>query len=390
LESNMEWYNTTYTPGRENELPAIKATQSIMWFKLRSLSHKRIFPGFRIAEVFAWFLFHLGWPLMLAFIYQVTGKFADKNYMTAPEFFRVQSFVIAGKAIFLLPFWWLFFVRLKETALGKKMMLHILTGLMYTVLCLALFYLLLTNVMHFDYTWPKILGDVYNLMVTYFLNFALFHAYNFWLDTQKQMKKQQELKELAYQSEIMALKAQIEPHFLFNTLNSISASVPSTLEKTRILIAQLADTFRYALRVSERDTVSLAEEIAFVKTWLSLEKHRFGERLSIHYSIDEVALTAQIPPLILQPLIENALKHGISPNVGGGTVSIACMQIAGFVHIGVTDTGEGLGDEPGMTFTKGIGLKNTARRLEHLYNEKLTVTQMRNGLCFSFKIPAKL
>ncbi len=114
------------------------------------------------------------------------------------------------------------------------------------------------------------------------MEFAIFHGYSYWQQSKRQHLREQELMELNYQTEIKALKAQIEPHFLFNTLNSISASVPPSLEETRVLIAQLADTFRYALKMSERPIVSLEEEMEFVRTWLTLEKQRFGKRLVHH------------------------------------------------------------------------------------------------------------
>ncbi len=354
---------------------------------MRSFFQRRIFPGFRIGEAALWFLFHISWPLMLLGIFHVSGKFEDKNFMTMRGFLEIQAFVVMGKAIFLLPFWWLFFVRLKKTPLKRKLPFHLITASIYTAACLATFYWVLTGVLDREYSWNSMLADIYNLLLSYFSHFALFHAYNFWLHTRQQLKKEQELRELAYQSEIMALKAQIEPHFLFNTLNSISASVPVELEKTRVLIAQLADTFRYGLSVSERQTVTLEEELNFVKTWLALEKHRFGNRLTIVYDIDPTALSAHIPSLMLQPLLENAIKHGISPNIQGGTVTVKCKRIKNYVQVSVSDTGVGFTGDLESMFQKGVGLRNSSKRLEHLYNEKLEVERNENGLTFSFQIP---
>src|SRR5690349_21675898 len=147
--------------------------------RINNFLHKRMLPGFKMCEMLGWLIFHLCWPLMLALIYHVSGKFNDKTFMTATDFFRIQVFVVSGKAMFLLPFWWLFFVKLKSSYLSGKLLLHIVTALVYTILCLSLFYVVLTGVFGMDYSWKMLLGDVYNLMVTYFLNFALFHAYNF-------------------------------------------------------------------------------------------------------------------------------------------------------------------------------------------------------------------
>lgn len=357
---------------------------------MKGILQKRIFPGFRIGEGIAWFLFHISWPLMLAIIYQFAGRFSDPAFMTAATFLQIQGVVITVKACCLLPFWWLFFIRLKQVSLGKKVMLHIPCAGIYTGVALSMIYYLLTVGLHRNYTWSAMTGDIYNLMLAYFSYFTLFHAYNFYLHIKEQAKKERELRELAYQSEIKALKAQIEPHFLFNTLNSISASVPPSMEKTRVLIAQLADTFRYALQVSERQTVTLDEEIGFVKTWLALEQHRFGKRLSVYYDIDSEVLGIQVPSLILQPLIENAINHGIAPLVNGGAVTLSCKIENDFVRVSVSDTGVGYTGNLKTIFDAGVGLKNTARRLHYFYNQLLLVDRNIDGLSFSFKVPLSI
>ncbi len=344
-------------------------------------------PGRRTAEMFLWFCLHASWPLLLGTIYQFSGRFQDKAFMSLQDFTLIQFIVCIGKALFLLPFWWLYFIRLKHWTLKQKVLLHLFTTILYSIVCLITFHWVITFWVHASYTWPRALADLYNLLFFYFANFALFHAYNFWLQSQRQAKTEQQLKELAYQSEIQALKAQIEPHFLFNTLNSISSSVPSSQEHTRILIAQLADTFRYALHTSERQLVPLRDEMEFVKTWLALEQYRIGDRLSIEYQLDENVLSAQIPSLIFQPLIENAIKHGISPKLDGGRVTISILQEGEFVRITVSDTGEGFAGDLSQLFNMGVGLRNACRRLEYLFNQTIRVERGSPGLLFSFKIP---
>lgn len=361
--------------------------QSSIGRGLQQFLGKRIFPGFRVGEMLIWFLFHVSWPLMLVVIYNLTGRFNDPDFMTLSRFASVQAFVVSGKALFLMPFWWLYFVRLKKVRLSKKIALHFVTSPIYIALCICFLYVALIHILHVPYPRNSRLADIYNLMIVYTSHFALFHAYNFWLHTKEQMKKEQALKELAYQTEIKALKSQIEPHFLFNTLNSISASVPPSLEKTRVLIAQLADTFRYALRVNENQVVSLGDELAFMKTWLSLEKQRFGERLTVHYQIDPLSLDALVPPMILQPLVENALNHGIAPKVEGGTVTIQCSKQDDMICIAVCDTGVGYHGDLQQILHKSVGLSNISKRLKLLYNESLEVARCEQGLCFSFQIP---
>lgn len=353
----------------------------------RYFLNKRVFPGFRIGEALLFFVFHAIWPVILGSLYYFGNVFQNNPNLTLKKFALIQFFVVMSKAIVLIPFWWLTFIVLKNLKLYYKIMLHCVYSVAYGGMVIGIVYFAKTVVLKDAYAHAAILSDFYFLLITYFSYFALFHAYNFWLHTKAQLKKEHELKELAYQSEIKALKAQIEPHFLFNTLNSISASVPPELENTRVLISKLADTFRYALHASERPVVSLEEELHFIKTWLALEKHRFGNRLQIEYSIDQQVLTTPIPPMLVQPLVENAIKHGISPKVEGGTVMIAFKQELGFVRIIVSDSGAGYTKPLNTLFNKGFGLKNIQRRLDKLYQEELQVKQNGHGLTFSFKIP---
>ena len=204
---------------------------------------------------------------------------------------------------------------------------------------------------------------------------------------QNQRLQKLQIQSLKQENEMKVLKSQIEPHFLFNTLNSISASVPASLENTREMIAQLADTFRYGLATSERKVVRLEEEMNFIKTWLSLEKARLGSRLEVVFDIDERCLDFNIPPMLLQPLIENALEHGIGPRVQGGMVRIECKKEASHICMAVSDTGVGYAGELQDIFAKGIGVSNIARRLKLLFNETLMVERGDEGLKFWFKVP---
>ena len=273
-------------------------------------------------------------------------------------------------------------------------MLHVPAGLLFTLVLVGTVYSFKTGILKGNYPVRAVIGDLYSTWIFYCSHFALFHAYNFWLDTQRRYRKEQEylikeqqLKDLAHQGELKALKSQIEPHFLFNTLNSISASVPPDQENTRVLIARLADTFRYALMTTERDTVSLSEEIEFIKTWLALEKHRLGNRLATCFEIDDEVLCTPVPPMILQPLVENALNHGIAPKINGGTVTIQCKRVNNFVSITVSDTGIGYKGNLEQMFEAGIGLSNISRRLKLLHGQPLHAEKDTQGLRFCFKLP---
>ena len=356
---------------------------------VRTFFYQRTFIGFRIGEALLWFAFVVMWPILLGSIYFFGGVFEDSQALTMDKFILTNLVVACIKALVITPFWWLFFVRLKHLTLFRRSMLHLPVSCVYAIISVFIVYQIKTKILQDPYPSKAVLTDTYNLITTYFMNFILFHAYNFWLSTQRQQKKERELRELAFQSEINALRAQIEPHFLFNTLNSISASVPPTLEKTRVLIAQLADTFRYALRVSVSQFVALEDEIDFLKTWLALEKQRFGERLAIDYQIDANAVGVMVPPMILQPLVENALNHGIAPKIDGGTVTIQCEVRNEWVYVAVSDTGVGYTGDLEEILYKSVGLSNISKRLKLLYNQSLQVELQQEGLRFSFTIPLK-
>jgi sensor histidine kinase YesM len=129
------------------------------------------------------------------------------------------------------------------------------------------------------------------------------------------------------------------------------------------------------------------EELGFARNWLALEKKRFGERLQLSFEIDDSTLGRPLPPMTLQPLLENALIHGISPLVNGGSITISCKQEPGHVRISIADTGAGFDGPPGSIFNKGLSLRNTSKKLEKLYGEPLNICRNPQGMCFSFRIP---
>lgn len=174
-----------------------------------------------------------------------------------------------------------------------------------------------------------------------------------------------------------ALRAQINPHFLFNTLNTIASRVRTDPEEARGLLVKLADFFRYAVR-QEGQRAEFAQEFAFVRTYVALEQARFGDRLEVTYDVDPQVLGVEVPILVIQPLVENAIKHGVAADVGRGRVVLRARvdPLARVVDVAVTDDGIGMSPDTlhailGATTHRdnGVGLRNIAERLDLLYGE---------------------
>ncbi|HJW08375.1 MAG TPA: sensor histidine kinase [Holophagaceae bacterium] len=171
------------------------------------------------------------------------------------------------------------------------------------------------------------------------------------------------------EAQLQALKMQLHPHFLFNTLHAISALMHSDVKAADRMLARLSDLLRLTLDQAGEQEVSLRQELAILEGYLEIERLRFQNRLRVEVDVPESLLEAQVPTFILQPLVENALKHGIAPRASGGVVAIRARHAGGVLCLEVED--DGPGDTGGAsTAGHGIGTRNTRSRLEHLYGER--------------------
>jgi LytS/YehU family sensor histidine kinase len=179
--------------------------------------------------------------------------------------------------------------------------------------------------------------------------------------------------------ELTVLKGQLNPHFLFNTLNSINALVSSNPEGARHVLAQLAEVLRYSLDSDRKPMVALAEELHFVETYLDIEKARYERRLQVKMEIDNSARPLLVPPMILQPLVENAVKHGIAPREEGGEVALRIKHRDGTIAIEVEDNGKGAAHANMQKLLhSGTGLHNTDLRLRKMFGDQAGL-QFGNG-----------
>jgi sensor histidine kinase YesM len=208
----------------------------------------------------------------------------------------------------------------------------------------------------------------YNLLI-YWVILNVAHAFDFYREARERELRTSELERHLAQARLQALQMQLNPHFLFNTLHAISALMHKDVELADRMIARLSDLLRYALESTDAQEVSLEQELDFLERYLEIEQTRFGDRLVVHREIDPHALDARVPNLILQPIVENAIRHGIEPHARHGQIRLSARRDNGVLHLEVQDNGKGLPPDHGP-MEEGVGLSNTRARLEELYGDR--------------------
>jgi two-component system LytT family sensor kinase len=197
---------------------------------------------------------------------------------------------------------------------------------------------------------------------------ALIGYHQYWARILALQSRERELTELAATAQLAALRAQMNPHFLFNSLNSIAQLIHTDPDKAEACVERLAEIFRYLLRRAEQEFVPLGEELQMAQAYLDIERARFGERLRVETHVDARSLGQPIPNLTLQPLVENAVKHGLSQKLGTGTIAIEAEVRDGVLSLAVRDDGVGMaGPMLARVYERGVGLRNLRDRLERLY-----------------------
>lgn len=331
--------------------------------------------------------------LLVLLFYFVFGNAYQLAYFLTNNgnnfFFSIVAIDYTLKALLTIPIWYLLFRQLAHWSLFKKVLLHFVLLPIYVICWQNSFYAICDSLDVWHLSDAASWWDVYITSLFYVLQFGIYHVYDFYQQLQQKLRLEHELRQLALQGELAALKAQLNPHFLYNTFNAISASLPPEQERTRELIAKLADLFRYQLQASKTDRVLLADEVNFVEKYLSLEKARLGNRLKVDIEIEEQLKQVRIPPMLIQPLVENAIIHGISPKIEGGTIKIKIIRAGDEIRFNITDTGIGL-QENAKKNGSGIGLHNTRERLKKLFDSELTMSPLdKGGLAIQFAIPLK-
>ncbi|HYC31772.1 MAG TPA: histidine kinase [Gemmatimonadales bacterium] len=189
-------------------------------------------------------------------------------------------------------------------------------------------------------------------------------AVNAWESRQRGIAAATYARQLA-EARLHVLSAQLQPHFLFNTLHAVSALVWEDQARAERLLARLSEMLRLTLRSGTRVETTLAEELALLRRYAEIQETRYGDRLRVAFDVEPAVRGAMVPRLILQPLVENAIRHGITRRMTPGRVDVRAWEAAGRLHLAVSDDGVGLGS--GREIREGVGLAVTRARLRQLY-----------------------
>ena len=210
-----------------------------------------------------------------------------------------------------------------------------------------------------------------------------------WASTRNESKLEEQQR-LLMQARLDALASQINPHFLFNTLNSVSSLIRLNPEQARTMVVRLSRILRRRLR-NQDHFAALGDELEFIDDYLAIETVRFGDKLRVVKQIDPTAASIPVPSMLLQPLVENSIRHGLSSKVEGGTITLRARRAAGRLVIEVEDDGVGIPpQELAGVLNKGIGVSNVKERLEVLYNQDYRMeidSQPGHGTRIEIEVP---
>jgi len=314
----------------------------------------------------------IGWSIVS--VYWAYTVYTRDNYGV---FYTLLNYILdISIGIFLTHIYRQFALKVNWSSLPIK---QLLIRLVPTILLLAVFYALLGNLKWYLY-WTKIIGreeDFLKAMMywdpilitglrlisIWVLAYHLYHYYQKEVVTAKENSK---LSLIAKQAQLDNLSAQLNPHFLFNSLNSIKSLVIENPETARRAIDLLSDLLRSSLYEKDKELISIKDELALVKDYIGLEKLRFEERLAIDIAIDKKLAYIKIPTLSIQLLVENAIKHGIDKIIEGGLVTVKIAKKNNQIYIQVQNPGK-------LTLNnslKGVGLRNLKERLEIQYKNQ--------------------
>ncbi|MEM6639273.1 MAG: histidine kinase [Pseudomonadota bacterium] len=346
-------------------------------------------PLFRDRTRLFWVLNVTGWTgyVLAAYLGALAHEKPDRYFIV------ILGTATLGFALTLL-------MRPAFRALWPRPPAVIAVGMLGMCYSMALVWRFIQNQLYFDVIkggwqpshWADYFGGVLGSFYILLCWTGLYFGIKYYQRLQDQTEQTLKATAAAHQAQLKMLRYQLHPHFLFNTLNAISTLIlDSRNELANQSVTRLSRFLRFTLDNDPMKRVTLRKELEAVDLYLEIERVRFGERLTIRRDIESGALDALVPSLILQPLVENAIKYAVTPREEGGTLALGARVQAGQLVLTLADDGPGLSAAPnGGNGSCGVGLKNTRERLRQLYNDQQALTLAPNdprGLVATINLP---
>jgi signal transduction histidine kinase len=321
-----------------------------------------------------------GWLLFLLMVLAITwagALFRGQRFNLASTLVWNLGWLLWAAATFLVG-WLARRFPLERAHLPRGIAAHVAFGIAVGVAILGLEFVLQHALEALVPGAPRanaFLGFIVYKFHVYFLIYWMIvggtRAYDYYSKFRESELRSSQLEARLAQAQLDALKAQLHPHFLFNTHHAIVSLMLKHDNAAAIkMLTRLSDLLRITLRQTEQQVTSLREELDALELYLGIQRERYGDRLKVEFDIDSAALSAEVPWLVLQPLVENALQHGIDPLTGGGVLRVRAAVADMRLHLSVSDSGRGFPPGFSLERSRGIGLRNTRARLERLYGQE--------------------
>lgn len=344
------------------------------------------------------------WAVWTLFGFFFASQFALQNQLSKNPvpFWKILSWqMISGYVWFILSPLILYLARKFPFEAGKwrkSMTIHLLAGLVIALFQQVIDAFLLTKLGYPPNREFANFLEAYQFFVYINLHLSILiywgvvgikSAYSYYQKYRERELQTSQLEARLATSRLQVLKMQLHPHFLFNTLNAISELIYKDAEAAERMLGDLSDLLRMSFEKLEVQEISLKQELEFLKKYLEIEQMRFQDRLKVEMKIAPETLDAKVPNMILQPLVENAIKHGLAPRIAGGKIVIGAIRNNGSLHLSVNDDGIGVPFGDLENLAEGVGLSNTKRRLKHLYGKdhKFVLAAENKGFQVNLTIP---
>jgi sensor histidine kinase YesM len=254
--------------------------------------------------------------------------------------------------------------------------IHILSGLFFALIHAVLYmFFVFTFVRTIEWNIPDMYITLlaksvhFNLLV-YAIIISLWNMWDYYRRNKENELRTSQLEAQLSQAQLDVLRMQLNPHFLFNTLHMIVAHVRKDPEAAESMISRLSDLFRKTLEVSDSQEIPLKEELEYLRIYLEIQESRFKDRLKSEFNIDPKILDVMVPNLILQPVVENAVRYAVAPQAEGGKISILSRREGDTLLLEIKDSGPGFPEDKESLFESGFGLNNTRKRLSMHYGNQ--------------------